>query len=118
MSIFEFKDYKQYLNAWIESQPRKGRGIGRKIAESTRLSPAMLSHILSGDKHFSPEAAMDVALFLGLPDAETDYFLLLVNYSRAGSHSLKKAYATKVAAEQKRNNELQKKVNQIGRAHV
>lgn len=110
MNIFEFREYKPFLMHWLQIQPNRGRGLPGKLAEHCRLSPAMLSQILNGEKHLSLEAANDVGGFIGLSDDQLDYFLLLVNFARAGSQSLKARYKQQVLFEQKRNNEILKKM--------
>jgi uncharacterized protein (TIGR02147 family) len=110
MTIYEFEDYKKFLRAWIEAEPKAGRGLIRKMADHLRVSSTMMSHILSGDKHFSFEAANELALFIGLEDAESDYFLLLLSYAKAGSFSLQERFKKKIIAEQKKSKEVTKRV--------
>ncbi|WP_413585056.1 TIGR02147 family protein [Bdellovibrio sp. HCB274] len=88
-SIYSFKDYKKYLQKWIESHPMKGRGIISAIAKSLRTQTSFLSQVLSGDLNFSSEQALDLSGYLKLNDAETEYLLAMVAYSRAGSANLR-----------------------------
>lgn len=110
MSIFEFRDYKEYLRSWVASQPKRGHGILKKIADHLRISPTMLSHILNGDKDLSAEAAHDLADYLGLSDMEFDYLSLLIQISKAGSFSLKSRLERKIVSEQKKALELKKRL--------
>lgn len=110
MSIFEFSEYKLFLKTWIKSQPNGGRGLIRKMADHLRISSTMMSHILSGDKDFSFEAANDLGAFLGLDEQESDYFLLLLSYAKAGSFSLRERYKKKIKIEQKKATEISKRV--------
>src|ERR1700722_7138089 len=110
MSVFDTREYKVFLKSWVTSQPQKGRGLLSRMAEETALSPAMISQIFNGDKHLSPEAANDVARFVGLNDDETEYFLLLVNLARAGTASLRDRLERKARAEQKKATETGKKM--------
>jgi uncharacterized protein (TIGR02147 family) len=95
MNIYEFNDYKEYLKSWIALQPKQGRGLIRKMADHLRVSSAMLSHILSGEKHFSIEAANDLAAFIGLDENESEFFLLLVLHAKAGSFALRERFRKK-----------------------
>ena len=89
MTIFEFTDYKKFVLHTIESNPELGRGSVKKIAESLRVHPSLISQILKGLKDFNPEQANDVATFLGLDEEATEYFLCLVEIERAGTAKLK-----------------------------
>jgi len=110
MAVYEYRDYKVYLRSWIESQPKKGRGTIRRMAEHLRMSPTMMSHILTGEKHLSVEAASDLANFIGLNEDEFEYFLLLLLFGRAGSFSLQERLRLKIEQEQKQAQEIAKRV--------
>lgn len=110
MSIYEFSDYKKYLKKWLEAQPKQGRGLIRKMADHLRMSSTMMSHILSGDKHFSMEAANDLFGFMGLDEQESEFFLLLLSYAKAGSFSLQERLKKKIQSEQKKAGEISKRV--------
>lgn len=88
-SLFEARDYKEFLKSWIESRPKSGRGESRRIAEKLGLSTTMISQVINGDKHFTLEAASELCDYLGLGERETDHFLLLVDHARAGSVGLR-----------------------------
>ena len=100
MNVFEYKDYKLFLKSWIAQQNRAGRGQIRKMAEHLRVSTTLMSQSLNGSKHLSLETAADLTDYLGLNEKESEYFLLLINYERAGSHKLKSILEKKVEKEQ------------------
>lgn len=89
MIIFEFKDYKQFVRHMINTQPILGRGSVKKMAESLRVHPSLISQVLKGTKEFTAEQANEVAAFLNLNELETEYFLCLVDIERAGTTRLK-----------------------------
>jgi uncharacterized protein (TIGR02147 family) len=91
-NIFDYNDYKAYVNIWIQEQPRKGRGLLSEIARSLGIHTTLLSHTLRGDKDLTPEQAIQLADFISLPNLEADYFLLLVLRDRAGNTRLKEKY--------------------------
>jgi len=86
--VFEFKNYKEYVSAWILEQPKGGHGQLKRMAEHLRSSPVVMTQIFRGDRELTPEQSLGVASFIGLSDAETEYFFLLVQRSRAGTHEL------------------------------
>ncbi len=110
MSIYDYTDYKLFVKNWITSQPKKGRGILRRMAEHLNMSSAMLSHIFQGDKHLSLESASDLVGFMGLGDDEFEYLLLLVLFGRAGNFSLQERLKKKIKAEQKKANQVAKRM--------
>lgn len=110
MSIFEYNEYKGFLKEWIEAQPKNGRGLIRRMADHLRISPTMMSHILSGDKHFSMETANDLTSFIGMDESEAEYFLLLVSHAKAGSFSLRERFRKKIISEQRKAAEISKRV--------
>jgi uncharacterized protein (TIGR02147 family) len=94
--IFNFKDYRVFLRHYIDSQPNKGRGQISKLAAALEVSPTLISQILMGSKEMTLEQSIQVVEFLGLTAFETDYFMSLVNHSRAGNDSLKKYWQKKI----------------------
>jgi uncharacterized protein (TIGR02147 family) len=96
MNIFEASDYKQFLRKWVTDKPGGGRGEYRRMAESLRVSTTLISQVINGDKHFSLELAHELCAFLALNEREADFFLLLVEYSRAGSHGYKARLKTRI----------------------
>jgi len=110
MSIFDYTDYKAYVRDWIASQPKKGRGLIRRMAEHLKMSSTMLSHIFQGDKHLNLEAVSDLVEFMGIGEDEFEYLLLLVLYGRAGSFSLKERLKKKIKSEQKKADQIAKRM--------
>jgi uncharacterized protein (TIGR02147 family) len=90
-SIFDFQDYKAYLSAFIDSQPNQGHGYRSKIAEAVGCQRAYLSQVLHGKAQLSLEQAERLNSFLGHNEDEGFFFLLLVEYARAGTEPLKRA---------------------------
>lgn len=88
-SLFESDDYKSYVRAWIQTQPKNGRGQLLRIAKLLGISSVSVSHIFSGPRHLSPEQAAEVGEFLALAPIEDEYFQLLVAEARAGTPKLR-----------------------------
>ena len=110
MSVFEFLEYKAFIRAWMASQPKAGRGLFRQWAEQLRVSTTLMSQVFNGEKELSLEMASDFCDLLGFSDAEADYFLLMVEYARAGSRSLKQRLKRKLQAEQNRAQNLSQRL--------
>jgi uncharacterized protein (TIGR02147 family) len=89
MKVYEFDNYKEFLNKWISSQAHKGHGILSKIAKELRIHTTLLSHTIRGDKDLTHEQAFAIGQYIGLHEDEMNYFLLLVQIERAGHLGLK-----------------------------
>lgn len=109
-SLYSQTDYKQYVNEWIESLPKKGFGEFRRMAQALGVSTTMISQVFRGDKHLSMELACDLCDHLGLDDDDTEYFLLLVEFSRAGSHKLQKRLERQIKSRQEKAKKLENRV--------
>lgn len=112
MSIFEFSDYRAFLRGWIKARPKNGRGELRRMADALNVNPSLLSQALSGSKSLSLEMAAELAEYLSLTDKESDYFLTLVEFERAGSVKLRKHLKARIEAAQKEASRI------AGRVHV
>lgn len=87
--VFEFKDYKRYLESVEQSRKSYERGFRSKLAEFLGCQSGYISHVLNGDAHFSLEQIMRVAKFLNLKTREQKFLLLLVEHARAGTPELR-----------------------------
>ena len=90
ISIYNFNDVKSFVLARFEALPHRGRGQSLKLSKHLGVHTTLVSQILKGQKSFTLEQASLTADFLELTEAETDYFLLLVQLDRAGNESLRK----------------------------
>ena len=112
MKIYEYRDYKSFLNDRLQALPKKGRGEYRKWALHLGVSTTLISQIFKGDKHLNLEMASDLADHIGLTQQETDYFFLLVELARAGSERLKQKLERRVKDSQTRAQKLSERLSQ------
>lgn len=110
MSVFEYHDYKPFINDWIHSLPKQGRGELKRISEYLGVSTTMMSLVFRGNKHLNLELASVLAEYLALNEEETDFLFLLVEYQRAGSQRLKQKLRRKVLKEQSKAMELKNRL--------
>lgn len=96
MGIYEYTGYKAFLRVLIKQFPKSGRGVSARLAEHLKLPATVVSQILSRDRHFTPDQAVEVAAFFGLDERATDYFIMLVHLARAESKKLKSYYEQKL----------------------
>lgn len=87
--IFEYRDYKLYLQAVSKQRPGRGRGFRADLARAANCQTAYISQVLGGHAQLSLDQAYAISQFLIHSKEETRFFILLIQYSRAGSRELK-----------------------------
>ena len=88
-TIFEFDDYKAYLKHFSARRPKGGRGFRAEIARCASCQTAYVSQVLNSNANFSLEQAQALNKLLLHNKEEGQYFLLLVQFHRAGSRDLR-----------------------------
>lgn len=101
-SIFEYIDYKQYLENWMLAKPGKGRGERSKLAKALKCHSAYISHVLNGMAHLNLEQAEAANKHLKHDAEESHYFILLTLYERAGTGTLKDYFMNQIRVVQER----------------
>ena len=92
INIFDYKVSNEYLRDHFTSMPKKGWGLSRKLAKFLNVNTSLISLILTGRQAFSIEQAYGVAKFFGWGKIESKYFLLMVQYERAGTEDLRQYF--------------------------
>lgn len=87
--IFDYLDYKMYIQNFSQRLPARGHGFRSRMAEAAGCRVAFVSQVLNGDLHFSLEQAEALNPLLGHSSEESDFFILLIQLERAGTHALK-----------------------------
>ena len=88
-TIFEYEDYADYLNDWVTSRPKKGRGIKREISHSLNCHPTHITQVFKKKTHFTLEQTAKIVRYLALSDLEGNFFLGMVEKARAGNQELR-----------------------------
>jgi uncharacterized protein (TIGR02147 family) len=89
MSLFSFKDYREFLLSRMAELPKKGHGELSRMAQALGVHSALLSMVLSGQRDLSLDQSYELATYLGFTELETEYFTLLVSRDRSGNHRYK-----------------------------
>ncbi len=110
MIIFQYTDYKKYVVDRIESMPSRGRGELRKLAVELKMHTTRITHVFRGHDDLTLEQGLNLCRYLGLNDSERDYFLLLLQYSKAGSAELRNYFANKLEATRIKSAELSERI--------
>ena len=109
-SVYDFADYREFLTVYLQLRAQKERGIQSKFAKACGISTTMASLILKGDKHLNLEQAAEAIEFIGLNDRESEYFFLLVEIGKAGTHKLKQILKMRQKEMQAQAKKLSKRI--------
>lgn len=90
MNIFEYEQYRKFTRNKLATYPRKGHGQAKKLADHLRVSTAFISQVLGENRHLTSDQAYLACEFLTLSEAETTYYLKLLEFEKAGHHRHKK----------------------------
>lgn len=113
MSIFDFSDYRVFLQQWLKLQPRRGHGLLSQWAQSLRVSTTLISQILAGKKHLTHELAEGLGRVLALTEQELEYLLLLTDLERAGTTTLKIHFKKRVKYAQDQSRQLKNRIQSV-----
>jgi hypothetical protein len=89
MNIFECLNYRAWFEIWLKSLPKEGHGELSRIAHHLKVNSTLISQVLSGNREFSVEQGHALTQYFALNGLETRYFMLMLQYERAGSPGLK-----------------------------
>ena len=83
--IYEYSNYKNYLNALILDQNKCREDIYADISHSVGLPESIIHKVLNGSRHFSKEKLYFVCLHFELKNDEAKYLLALSALNQASS---------------------------------
>jgi len=115
ISLYQYDDYKKYFNDWVNQQPNNGHGEYRRLALALNVSTTLVSQIFKGDKDLSLEMACELSEYLHHNEDESEYFIILVEQSKAGSIKLKQKFTKQI---KQRQNEAKKLEVRLKKDHV
>lgn len=110
-NLFEYIDYKKYINEKIANSPARGRGIKQKIAVHLKCQTAFVSQVLNGLPNFSLEQAVKLNSFFEHTKEESRFFLLLVQLERAGSNDLQNFFKAEIDEILEKRSDLKNRID-------
>lgn len=111
MQVFEYKDYKEYLNLRFDDKERGGgRGSRANLARYLGCQTSFVAQVLRGSTHFSFEQTEAINEFLSHSDEEAEYFFLIVHLARAGTEKLRRRISKKLERLREENLILSKRL--------
>ncbi|QLY25771.1 TIGR02147 family protein [Bdellovibrio sp. KM01] len=94
-SIFDFSDYRSYLEAKTGA-PGTRKGVKAAMAKALHCQPTYISQVLHEKAHLSLEQAEILNGFFSHSKEEAFYFLLLVQKDRAGTKALREFFQEQI----------------------
>ncbi|HWU42388.1 MAG TPA: TIGR02147 family protein, partial [Bdellovibrio sp.] len=104
--IFKYNDYRPFLRDYLRAQRVSKRGKISHLAQEIGVNLSVLSLVLKGDRDLSPEHAYEISEHFAWSTPVKEYFVLLNQYQRAGTHKLKKHLLAKIEAAKKQAQDL------------
>jgi len=97
MTLFRYKDYKKYVADTLKIRG-PSRGARGRLAKALSCHSGFISQVLNGHCHFSLEHAVIINRFFSHNEDDSDFFIFLVQYQRAGTPALRKYFKNKMDA--------------------
>lgn len=91
-TIFDFYDYKAYLQYKVQRLPYGGRGFWSQLARHLNCQSTFISQVINKSADLSLEQAEKANEILSHNEGESRYFVFMVGYSRAGTKNLREHY--------------------------
>lgn len=95
MNVFEFGNYRDIIKQAIQDNSHL-RGYQSRLADAAGCQSSHLSQVLKGLVQLTPDQAAAICGYWQLGDMETDYFIALVSYERAGTSRLRARLAHEI----------------------
>ena len=108
--IFSYIDYRSFIKSKIYNGERARRGELSALAEAIPCQTSYLSRVMAGDSDLSLEQADSAGRHLGFTQDENSFFILLVQYARAGTQSLRAHFKRNIDSAQEERKSLHKRV--------
>jgi uncharacterized protein (TIGR02147 family) len=109
LPIFGFEDYRDFLRARVGPEGTRS-GIRLSIAKAISCHSSYLTKILDGGANLSLEQGLAVCRHFRMTGEESEYFLLLIQRTRAGTRELDRYFATKLDCIKKARLQLKTRV--------
>lgn len=111
--IYSFLKYKDYIRKQL-SLNEHIKGYQSLLAKAAGCQRPYISQVMNGGADISLDHAAGLCSFWDLNENETEYFICLVEYARAGTPVLKKILKNKIKKYRIANENLTKRFNKPG----
>ncbi len=105
--VFTYRNYAAFVRDRIDDErAERGRGITRSLAEAAAVHTTFISQVINEKAAFSIEQALAFCRFFRLSAAETEFFVELVGFARAGTPEARIFFEKRIAKLQKAHSDL------------
>lgn len=94
--LFDYDDYKLFVTEYIKGLDKGGRGQFTQLAQALGVNTTLISQIFKGNKDLTLEQGYLFCEHWDMDELEADFFMTLLQYSRAGHHKLKGFFRKKI----------------------
>jgi uncharacterized protein (TIGR02147 family) len=112
LNIYSFENYKAYLAKLVAENSQNQKGYRADLCEAVGCQPSYLSQVLNGKPDFTLEQAHKLNKFFAHEKNEAKYFLLLVEFARAGTPDLRKFFRDEIEQLQQDRMNLKKRLKE------
>ena len=119
MDVFDFEEYRPYLQALIEAN-KHIRGFKGSLAKAAACHASHFSQAMNGTVHLTLEQASGITVFCEMGELEAGYFVMLVLKERSGTPTLRKMAAARLAELKERRFSISgrtQEIKKLGDAH-
>lgn len=109
MFIFKYEDYKDWLVDQIEAN-RSTKGYQSRLAEAAGCQRSYLSQVLNGHQQLTMEHGHGLCLFWNFNELQTDYFIQLLLFAKAGNEKLRNHFQRKIRKLRKVADDIESKI--------
>ncbi|MBC7386371.1 MAG: TIGR02147 family protein [Cryobacterium sp.] len=106
MPLPDTNDYRIVMKDLLRYAGVAKRGELLKLSNATGIHSSSLSQILQGNRTLTPEQALSISEYFELSEADTEAFLDLVHFDRAGTPKLRAFFANRIQKASTRNKRL------------
>lgn len=112
VNIFEYKDYREFLTHLTSNRSARGQ-TKAELARSMGCQAAYLSQVLGSKADLTEDHGVKMCQALNFSDTETEYFLLILRLSRAGTKTLSEYLEQKRLALKKQYSEVDSRITAV-----
>lgn len=100
LSIFQYTNYREFLRDYYAFHKATQKGFSHRIflQKAGFTGPNYLREVINGKKNLSPAGTGRFAKALGLPEKESRYFGILVNFNQAKTPARKRAFFNQLSS--------------------
>jgi uncharacterized protein (TIGR02147 family) len=109
-NLYSTDSYVQVIKSKISEKKEKW-GLISEMAEACECQKSHFSRVLSGKVDLTLEQAVGLCEYFAFNEVETDYFLNLVQYARAGTKKLKQRIEKRIKHIRQEQEDLSKRLN-------